>query len=86
MTKQHTACIPATVPATAGAGAPAREYRGVMLPDGMTPALALKLEEMVVQYVDAAAGSDDGEELEWPFEFGIKVFREIAKNRESSTR
>ena len=53
------------------------------MPEGMTPALALRLEEMVVRYVDAANGSEDDGPLEWPIEFGIKVFREIAGRRAS---
>lgn len=55
--------------------------RSVVLPDGMKPALALRLEEMVSRHVDAVNDSIDDEEPEWPFEFGITVFLEIAKNR-----
>ena len=64
-------------------GAPETSYRGVVLPTGMTPALASKLEEMVVRYVDAVGDSIGAEEPEWPFEFGIAVFREIVKTRVS---
>lgn len=53
------------------------------LPDGMSRALALKLEEMVVQYVDEVSGSGGDEEPEWPYQFAIRVFREIAKNQGS---
>ena len=65
-----------------GDGAPAECY-GVVLPAGMTAALALKLEEMVVRYVDAVGDSIDDAEPEWPFEFGIRVFQEIVKTRAS---
>ena len=74
-------CIPPAAPQ--GDGAPdIRDCRGFILPAGMTPALALKLEEMIVRYVDAVGDSIDDVEPEWPLEFGIKVFQEIAKNRD----
>lgn len=56
-------------------------FKGFNLPEGMTPDMASKLEDMIVRYVDAANGSEDDGPLEWPVEFGIRVFREISRRR-----
>ena len=59
-------------------------FRGVRLPNGMTPELALKIEAMIVRYVDAANGTEDDGPIELPFQFGITLFREISGNLRSS--
>jgi hypothetical protein len=56
-------------------------FKGVVLPPGMTAALAARLESLVCEYVDAANGEADHVPIKLPFEFGIAVFQEIAKTR-----
>lgn len=52
-------------------------FYGKPLPAGMTPALAEKLEHLICDYVEEAAGASD-RELMLPYEFGIRLFSEIS--------
>jgi hypothetical protein len=52
------------------------EYRGVLLPEGMMPELAAKLESLVCGYLDAANGTGD-DDIPLPVEFGVILFEEI---------
>src|SRR5581483_871185 len=67
----------------AGAAEAGQRFSGVVLPDGMTPELAARLESLIAQYVDEACGEGDPESIELPFRFGITLFREIAENLHS---
>lgn len=51
-------------------------HKGTTLPKGMDAALADWLEREIVAYVDDPSG--------YPFDFGIKLFREIAESLESA--
>lgn len=53
----------------------ARTYRGCDLPEGMTQALADKLERMLVGYVDEAPEFRGV----FPLEMGVKIFEAIAE-------
>jgi len=62
----------------AGPGAPPAEFRGVDLPEGMTPRLAARLEEMILAYAD----SESDYSGVFPLEFGVMLFEEIQRTLE----
>jgi hypothetical protein len=60
-------------------------FRGVRLPEGMTPDLAARLESQICDYIDRANGSEGDGPISLPFEFGIALFAEIAGTLRSSS-